>query len=64
MSPKEYIETSLENSKLPIKSVVVIVLWIGSLVGVYYKMQSNVERAQNMAIEAIGMSKENQSKWW
>lgn len=63
MSPRELIETNIENSKLPIKTVVIIVLWIGSIMGVYFKMQSSVEKAQNMAIEAIKISKENQDKW-
>jgi hypothetical protein len=55
-------EFEIEKIKFPIKTVIVIVLWVASLLGVYYKMQSGVDDAQNMAIEALAISKEVQVK--
>jgi hypothetical protein len=56
-------EIEIEKVKFPIKTVVVIVLWVGSLMGVYYKMQESVDKAQNMAIEALTISKDVQAKF-
>lgn len=63
MSPKEFSEDVIENTKLPVKTVVVIILWIGSLMGLYFKMQASVEAAQNVALEALSISKQTQEKW-
>lgn len=52
-----------ENTKLPIKSVVIILLWIGSLMTVYFKMQSSVENAQAISQDALSISKSIQDKW-
>jgi hypothetical protein len=56
-------ELDIEKVKFPIKTVIVIVLWVASLMGVYYKMQESVDKAQNTAIEALTISKDIQAKW-
>ena len=63
MIPKEYVDGEIENSKLPVKTVVIILLWIGSLMTVYFKMQSSVDNAQAISQDALAISKATQDKW-
>jgi len=46
----ESIETqNIENVRIPIKTVIVIVIWIASMLGIYYTMKFQLDEVQERA---------------
>jgi hypothetical protein len=55
--------SDITNSKLPIKTVIGLIFWFGSVAGVYFKMQSSVDKALEIAQAANDNSKDLLVKW-
>lgn len=47
--PEEKEVSTIENVKIPIKTVIVIVVWIASMLGIYYTMQFKLNEVQEKA---------------
>lgn len=44
-------DNQIENFKIPLKTVISIVIWVSSLVGTYYVMQGKIEDLQVKTIK-------------
>ncbi len=48
---EEVKSTGIENFKIPVKTVIVIVMWVGSMLGIYYSMKFKLDEVQSRALK-------------
>lgn len=42
---------NIENFKIPIKTAIVIIVWIASMIGIYYTMKFQLDEVQERALK-------------